>query len=180
MIPGNFRTTRLWNGTRFTPHCARAPTDNLTVQDACFSHVNHADSLQIKARYQWHHRARYTLKNSMKLKCNKTHFGIWELSISILLTTSRCEPDVQYIIDRIRILLLVDYTPMFDRFCWCWPDLCLWILWLFTSRTAVSEPNKAFLLVSSRPTRMAAFCRSLRQGLRGSENMGGRWGFCQL
>lgn len=29
--------------------------------------------------------------------------------------------------------------------------------------------KKAFLLVSSRPTRMAAFCRSLRQGLRGSE-----------
>ena len=31
------------------PHCACAPTDSLAVQDACLSHVNHADLLlQIK------------------------------------------------------------------------------------------------------------------------------------
>ena len=72
------------------PHCVCAPTDSLAVQDACLSHVNHADLLlQIKVWYHWHHRG---LKE-IKTLYNKTHFHIWELSISILLTTFRCEPE---------------------------------------------------------------------------------------
>jgi hypothetical protein len=74
---------------------------------------------------------------------------------------------------------IVDTVGSGSLVCWLHPHVWSFLLVLTrplpVDSVAVHILNrgfsakKAFLLVSSRPTRMAAFCRSLRQGLRGSE-----------